>query len=57
MNGTLKVSEGLGLGVEIDEEKAEYYYKIFKSGKYHYGLYRKKKSPPLVLIPRLRATS
>lgn len=34
INGTLAVPEGPGLGVEIDEEKLDYYHKIYLSGKY-----------------------
>jgi L-alanine-DL-glutamate epimerase-like enolase superfamily enzyme len=43
VNGTLKVPEGPGLGVEIDEKKLNYYHQIFLSGKYKHapGLGRK----------------
>lgn len=43
VNGTLRVPEGPGLGVEIDEKKLEHYNKIYLSGKYKHepGLGRK----------------
>jgi len=36
VNGTLKVPDGPGLGVEIDKKKLDYYNKIFLSGKYQH---------------------
>lgn len=43
VDGTLKVPEGPGLGVEIDEEKLAHYHEIYLSGKYQHapGLGRK----------------
>ena len=43
VDGTLRVPEGAGLGIEIDKEKLEYYHKIYLSGNYQHapGLGRK----------------
>ncbi|MFC2002922.1 mandelate racemase/muconate lactonizing enzyme family protein [Chloroflexota bacterium] len=43
VDGTLKVPEGPGLGVKIDEEKLAHYHELYASGKYRHapGLGRK----------------
>ena len=35
VNGTLRVPEGPGLGLEIDEKKLQHYHDVYKSGKYN----------------------
>lgn len=47
VNGTLKVPEGPGLGVEIDEEKLGKYHELYLSGKYHHGPGLGRKDPYL----------
>jgi L-alanine-DL-glutamate epimerase-like enolase superfamily enzyme len=37
VDGTLKVPEGPGLGVEIDEAKLAHYHELYESGKYKHG--------------------
>lgn len=37
IGGEIKVPEGPGLGIEIDEEKVEYFHELYKSGKYVIG--------------------
>lgn len=37
VNGTLKVPEGAGLGVEIDEAKLAHYHELYSSGKYSHA--------------------
>ncbi len=36
VNGTLTVPEGPGLGVQVDDEKLEYYHQLYESGQYRH---------------------
>ena len=47
VDGTLKVPEGPGLGVEIDEEKLERYHELYESGEYRHGPGLGRKNPYL----------
>lgn len=47
IDGTLKVPEGPGLGVEIDEEKLERYHQLYESGEYEDKPGSGKKNPYL----------
>lgn len=47
IEGTLKVPEGPGLGVEIDQEKLEHYHQLYESGKYRHGPGLERKNPYL----------